>query len=258
MIVMPSLDLRGGRCVRLRQGDFARERVYEIPPAVLLRHYLTRGVPWVHIVDLDGARDGIPLNAAVIANLARERSLRLQVGGGVRSAATIELLLTAGVARVVLGSVAAQRPAEAAAWLTTFGTDRICLAFDVRMGADDEPYVYTHGWTRSSAISLWDAIGTFGPGTLKHVLCTDIGRDGMLRGPNLALYRRALARFPNLAWQASGGVRDAADLAALAQLNLTAAVSGTALLEGHINEEELRPFLRDASSPVSTSVTARS
>jgi phosphoribosylformimino-5-aminoimidazole carboxamide ribotide isomerase len=258
MIVMPSLDLRGGRCVRLRQGDFARERVYEIPPAVLLRHYIARGVPWVHIVDLDGARDGIPLNLPVVANLARERSVQLQVGGGVRSAATIELLLSAGVARVVLGSVAALRPAETAAWLKTFGADRICLAFDCHMGADVEPYVYTHGWTRSSAISLWDAIGAFGAASLKHVLCTDIGRDGMLRGPNVALYRRALARFPTLAWQASGGVRDAADLATLAQLGLTAAVSGTALVEEHITEEELRPYLLDASSPVSMSVTARS
>jgi phosphoribosylformimino-5-aminoimidazole carboxamide ribotide isomerase len=121
-----------------------------------------------------------------------------------------------------------------------------------------QPQVHTHGWTRNSVLTLWDAINAYPPGSLKHVLSTDIERDGTLRGPNLALYRYALSLFPHLAWQASGGIRNATDLAALARLNLSAAVSGKALMEEKIPLKELRPFLPAALSPASTYATARS
>src|SRR5215831_7501586 len=110
MLLIPSIDLRGGRCVRLREGDFAAQTTYPVEPAALLRRYQSLGARWLHIVDLDGARDGIGVNAPIIANLARYRTVNLQVGGGVRSAAVIEGLLTAGVARVVIGSAAVLRP----------------------------------------------------------------------------------------------------------------------------------------------------
>jgi phosphoribosylformimino-5-aminoimidazole carboxamide ribotide isomerase len=247
VLLIPAIDLRGGRCVRLRGGDFATEICYAMEPAALLRRYQALGARWLHIVDLDGAKDGVAVNATLIASLARERAVRLQVGGGVRTASVVEALLSAGVARVVIGSASVQRPAEVAAWLKCFGAERVCLAFDVRIGPADEPQVHTHGWTRNSVLSLWDAIGAFSPRALKHVLSTDIERDGTLRGPNLPLYRAAIARFPELAWQASGGIRNATDLAALARLGLGAAVSGKALLEERIPIKELQPFLPDAS-----------
>ena len=186
------------------------------------------------------------------------RAVKVQVGGGVRSATVINDLLRNGVERVVVGSAAVQRPEEVAEWFTRFGSERICLALDVRMDTSGEPRVHTHGWREGTAISLWEAINRFPAGMVKHVLCTDIERDGAMTGPNLNLYRTALSRFPHLAWQASGGVRNAADLAALAEVGVTAAVSGKALLEQRITSEELRPFLPNASSPVSTSATARS
>ena len=238
--------------MRLREGDFATETSYAIEPAALARRYHALGARWLHVVDLDGAKDGVTANAPIIEGLARHLSIRLQVGGGVRSAAVIDRLLSAGVARVVIGSAAVLRPAEVNAWLRAFGSDRVCLAFDVRLGPLGEPQVFTHGWTENSDCSLWDAIARFTAGTLRHVLCTDIGRDGTLRGPNLALYRLALARHPELSWQASGGIRDGVDLAGLAGLGLSAAVSGTALLEERISLKELQPFLPDASSPAST------
>jgi phosphoribosylformimino-5-aminoimidazole carboxamide ribotide isomerase len=139
-----------------------------------------------------------------------------------------------------------------ATWINAFGADRICVAFDVNPGSAGELEVHTDGWTVNSAVSLWGALATFGAGVLKHVLCTDISRDGTLRGPNLALYREALRRYPQLLWQASGGIRDCLDLTALSRLRVAAAVSGTALLEERIPVKELRPFLRDASSPALT------
>jgi phosphoribosylformimino-5-aminoimidazole carboxamide ribotide isomerase len=256
MIVIPSMDLRAGRCVRLFQGDFSAETPYTVPPALLLRRYQRLGAAWVHVVDLDGARDGVRLNAPVIENLTRCFALWVQVGGGVRNASAIEALLDAGAGRVVIGSAAVQRPQEVTSWLKCFGAERMCLAFDVRMDRKCVPYVRTHGWTKESAVTLWDALAAYPRGTVKHVLCTDIEQDGTMRGPNLSLYRAALARFPDIAWQASGGIRNAADLAALAHLGVSAAVSGRALLEERITAAELRPFLPDASSPASTSAKA--
>jgi phosphoribosylformimino-5-aminoimidazole carboxamide ribotide isomerase len=258
VLLIPAIDVRAGRSVRLYQGDFAAETCYAPDPAQLLRRYQALGTRWLHVVDLDGARDGTRANAAVIAALASLGTLHLQVGGGVRSSQAIRELLDSGVARVVIGSAALERPDEVATWLGRFGAERLCLAFDVRAETAAEARVHTHGWTQDSGVSLWAALGRYATGSVRHILCTDIGRDGALTGPNLDLYRSAVARFPDLAWQASGGIRDAADLAALARTGVTAAVSGKALLEERINREELRPFLPDASSPASTYATARS
>lgn len=256
MLLIPSIDLRGGRCVRLHQGNFASETTYDIEPAELLTRYRSLGATWLHVVDLDGARDGAPVNAPLVAALASEPGVRLQVGGGVRTARIIEALLDAGVARVVVGSAAVHRPKEVREWLKSFGAERICLAFDVHVDPDGEPQVYTHGWTRNSAVSLRTALTEFPLGTVTHVLCTDIRRDGTLAGPNLTLYRLALARYPLLSWQASGGIRSSADLAALACLGVSAALSGTALLQSRIPHSELRPYLPAVSSPASMSATA--
>jgi phosphoribosylformimino-5-aminoimidazole carboxamide ribotide isomerase len=258
MLLIPAIDLRDGRCVRLREGDFAKTTNYPVEPPALLRHFHSLGATWLHVVDLDGARDGVGVNAPIIANLARYRGVSLQVGGGVRSAALIEGFLTAGVARVVIGSVAVQRPAEVASWLKTFGPERICLAFDIKIGPVEEPQVHTHGWVRNSALSLWNAIGAFAEKRLKHVLCTDIGRDGTLRGPNFDLYRECFRRFPLLSWQASGGIRSGTDLARLSRTGVAAAVSGTALIEDRIPSKELQPFWQNASSPASTYARAQS
>ncbi|HEX4023623.1 MAG TPA: 1-(5-phosphoribosyl)-5-[(5-phosphoribosylamino)methylideneamino] imidazole-4-carboxamide isomerase [Steroidobacteraceae bacterium] len=250
MLLIPSIDLRDGRCVRLLQGDFAAETRYELEPHELLARYRQLGASWLHLVDLDGARDGTLINRGVIHRLASQRAVRLQVGGGVRDSGTIDELLARGVARVVIGSAAVERRDEVAAWLQRYGPERVCLAFDVRHDADGTPRVHTRGWRTDSALSLWDALAAYADSGVRHVLCTDIERDGALAGPNLALYAQALQRFPHIVWQASGGVASGADLAALAACGVPAAISGKALLEERITREELRPFLPNASFPV--------
>jgi phosphoribosylformimino-5-aminoimidazole carboxamide ribotide isomerase len=258
MLLIPAIDLRGGRCVRLYQGDFAAETRYEYSPLELLQKYRALGATWVHVVDLDGARKGVSANREVIVALAAQGGVRLQVGGGIRSVETLEDLISSGVERVVIGSAAVERPDDVIAWSSRFGAERICLALDVRYDGDGEPRVRTRGWSAGTAISVWEALALYPPAAVRNVLCTDIERDGALTGPNLDLYREALRRFPRIAWQASGGVRDAADLAALARTGVAAAVSGKALLEERIKPEELRPFLPDASFPASTSAPDRS
>jgi phosphoribosylformimino-5-aminoimidazole carboxamide ribotide isomerase len=246
MLLIPSIDLRGGQCVRLLRGDFAAETRYEVDALSLLARYRALGASWLHVVDLDGARDGRSGNRELIGALAHQGGLALQVGGGVRSAGVIEALLGAGVGRVVIGSAAVEQPALVVQWLTEHGPERICLAFDVRLDAQSVPRLHTRGWRSASSRSLWDCVQEFAPHGLRHVLCTDIERDGALAGPNLALYREALQRHPQLQWQASGGIASAADLAALASLGMPAAISGKAMLEQRIDPSELRPFLPNA------------
>jgi phosphoribosylformimino-5-aminoimidazole carboxamide ribotide isomerase len=243
MQLIPSIDLRGGRCVRLLKGDFSNETRYEIDPLALLQRYHALGARWLHIVDLDGAREGLLANRHLIASFAAEGSIALQVGGGVRSEAVVADLLGAGVARVVVGSAAVEAPEAVESWLSRYGAERICLAFDVRLDDTGLPLLYTRGWLEATRTSLWQAIERFAAAGLKHVLCTDIDRDGALTGPNVALYRECAQRYPQLRWQASGGVAGYTDLQALAAAGASAAISGKALLEQRMSIEELRPFL---------------
>jgi len=246
MLLIPSIDRRGGACVRLLKGDFAAETRYEYSAHELLLRYRALGASWLHVVDLDGARDGTPANLRLIHRLAAQQALRLQVGGGVRSAAQVHDLLQHGVARVVIGSAALERVAEVQGWLREFGNERICLAFDVRMDEQSVPRVRTRGWQQPTALSLWEALELYAGSDLRHVLCTDIERDGALEGPNIELYVEALRRYPMIAWQASGGIASGADLAALSARGVPAAISGKALLEERITVAELQPFLPNA------------
>ena len=246
MLLIPAIDLRNGRCVRLLKGDFAAETRYEFEPHELLQRYRGIGATWLHVVDLDGARDGTLANRSILVSLASQSAVKIQVGGGVRSAAVIDDLLRNGVSRAVIGSLAVEQPRVVIGWLNQFGPARLCLAFDIRNDESGVPRVRTRGWTQGGHLSLWAALEPFLEHGLQHVLCTDIERDGALTGPSLELYRQARERHPQIAWQASGGVRDAADLAALAQLGMAAAVSGKALLEERMTSEELRPFLPNA------------
>jgi phosphoribosylformimino-5-aminoimidazole carboxamide ribotide isomerase len=244
MLLIPAIDLRGGQCVRLLQGRFDAETVYASDPLEVLEKYLALGARQIHVVDLDGARDGSQGNRAAIRRIsARAGREALQVGGGVRTRAVAEELFALGVARAVVGSVAVTQPDEVASWLREFGAERIVLAFDVRLDAGGTPCLATHGWERQTQTSLWDAVERYLPAGLRHVLCTDVARDGALSGPNVALYADCVRRFPNVSWQASGGVSAAADLHALAATGASAVISGRALLEGRLNPEELEPFL---------------
>lgn len=246
MELMPAIDLRNGRVVRLRQGEFAAETRYRKTALQLCKQYAAAGARRVHIVDLDGAHDGIINNTRVLRLLVALDLLRIQAGGGVRRLADVVRLLDAGAERVVTGSVATESPDEVADWIARFGADCIVAALDVRLADDGTPRLASHGWTRNSKRILWDVVARLARAGLKHALCTDIGRDGTLAGPNLKLYRECVARFPTLAWQASGGVRDAADLRALARTGVASAISGKAVIEGRIPKRELVPYFAGA------------
>jgi phosphoribosylformimino-5-aminoimidazole carboxamide ribotide isomerase len=249
MRLIPAIDLKDGHCVRLLRGDFNAETRYGSDPQALLAKYRDFGADWLHVVDLDGARDGTGGNRDAIIDMARQTAIKLQVGGGLRDTIAVSRLLDAGVGRVVIGSAAITRVEFVRAWLKDFGPERVVLAFDVRLDPVGTPRVAIYGWRETSEVTLWDALAKFDDYDLKHVLCTDVSRDGALSGPNVELYDQAARRFPHIEWQASGGIRDAGDLHALQRAGAKAAISGKALLEGLIPLEDLQAFLPNASSP---------
>jgi phosphoribosylformimino-5-aminoimidazole carboxamide ribotide isomerase len=242
MQLIPAIDIRDGACVRLLKGDFAQETRYAVDPARLACHYRALGAHYLHLVDLDGAALGQPTNLETIQAIAAVEGLRVQLGGGIRSAPVLARTFTLAE-RAVIGSLAVTSPATVQSWMHDYGSDRIVLALDVRIGSDSVPYVTTHGWRESSPQTLWDALEQYADTGLEHVLCTDIERDGALAGPNLALYTECVRRYPQIGWQASGGVSGAHDLWALAETGVAAAIAGKALLEGRITDEEMQQFL---------------
>ncbi len=228
MILLPAIDLIGGRCVRLAQGDFARETSYSDDPAAALTDFADSGAEEAHLVDLDGARAGAPRQHDLFAMLARNTDLKLQVAGGFRTAAHVAAALDAGVARVVIGSLALTDPGAFSEMLIDFGPDRLTLALDVRLEAG-AAMVATHGWERGSGRTLDEVLGQFL--AVRHLLVTDIARDGMLSGPNVPLMQSIAEHYPRIKLQASGGVATLADLPALRATGAARAIVGKAIWE---------------------------
>jgi phosphoribosylformimino-5-aminoimidazole carboxamide ribotide isomerase len=231
MILYPAMDLMAGRVVRLAQGRFDEATTYPADPAEALAAFAAAGATWAHVVDLDGAKAGAPVQHDLIARLATDAPLKLQVAGGIRTRDHIARLLDAGAARIVIGSLAVKDPPLVQAFLSEFG-DRITLSLDVRL-IDGTPQVATAGWTEDSGRSLWDIAALYPEG--RHLLLTDIGRDGMLQGPNFALLDEAATRLPHLAIQASGGISSLDDLT---RLRTAGAIVGKALWEGRFTLAE--------------------
>jgi phosphoribosylformimino-5-aminoimidazole carboxamide ribotide isomerase len=234
----PAIDVRDGRVVRLVQGDYDRETRYAADPFALAMRYADAGARWLHLVDLDAARAGGYTLAPLLRRIAEDGRLRVQTGGGVRDEAAIAAILDAGASRVVVGSLAVREPERVVEWLRSFGAERITVALDTRRDDDGVWRLPVHGWTERAERDLDACLDLYAEAGARHLLCTDIARDGMLQGPNLELYRSVVARVPALALQASGGVRDAVDVAAARAAGCAGAVLGKALLEGRLTVEE--------------------
>ncbi len=246
MRIIPAIDLKDGRCVRLLRGDFDRVTEYSRDPAAVGRRFSALAVSDLHIVDLDGARSGTQANREIVAEIARASGLEVQLGGGIRRSADITGWLQAGVSRCVVGSVAVTDPDTVCGWLSDFGAGKIVLALDVKLTPDGEPILTTHGWTREGGVSLWESLDNYSAAGAMHVLCTDVARDGAMQGPNFELYAAIIGRYPDLELQASGGVRHVEDLARLRGLGVPAAITGRALLDGTISAQEIASFRQSA------------
>jgi len=236
--VYPALDIRNGQVVRLLQGDYAQQTTYGDDPLPRAQAFAAGGAHWMHLVDLDAARAGGYTLAPLLGQIASNTSLKVQTGGGVRGRDDVARILDAGASRVVIGSLAVRQPEQVLAWLDEFGAERLTIALDTRQGDDGVWRLPVHGWTETADVTLDELATRYAQAGMKHLLCTDIARDGMLSGPNIDLYAHLSKLLPGVAVQASGGVRDVADVAAAKAAGCGGAVLGKALLEGRLQLDE--------------------
>jgi phosphoribosylformimino-5-aminoimidazole carboxamide ribotide isomerase len=245
-VIIPAIDLIQGKTVRLYQGSYDKTTEYEQTPLQLRDLYAEAGAGILHLVDLTGAKNAADRQLELLTNLMKNAPLPVQVGGGVRTAADVEQLLAAGASRVVVGSVAIREPETVQGWLRTYGGDKIVLALDVAINAKGDKTLPSHGWIEESTITLEQVLDGFIAAGAKHVLCTDISKDGTLQGPNVALYAELTQKYPQIQWQASGGVGSLADIKALKPTGVAGVILGRALLEGKFTAEEAIQCWQDA------------
>ncbi|MFR4553510.1 1-(5-phosphoribosyl)-5-[(5-phosphoribosylamino)methylideneamino]imidazole-4-carboxamide isomerase [Sutterella wadsworthensis] len=237
-MIIPAIDLIDGCVVRLHQGNYGARRDYGEDPLVRLQRYQASGAQLLHIVDLTGAKDPKARQIPLLRELLGSLSIPVQTGGGIRSADDVRSLLDAGAARVVVGSAAVKRTDEVAGWMKIFGADKLVLALDVRINKAGNAEVAVSGWQENSGVLMDDLIRAFEPSGLRYVLTTDISKDGTLAGPNTALYAKLAQTFPNIDFQASGGIGSLDDIRAVSHTGAAGVIVGRALLEGKFTLEE--------------------
>ena len=233
MIIYPAIDLIGGAVVRLNKGDFDQQTTYGTDPISVAKSYAEAGASWLHLVDLDGAKNPGNRQLELITRIIDESGLKVQTGGGIRSADDVAALVNAGASRVVVGSLAVRDFATGKALLDRFGGETICLAADVMptsYASGQISYnIALSGWLETSDLSLFDFLGHYAQHGLEHALCTDIARDGMMTGCNRDLYASVKSVFPEIKLQASGGVSKLDDIVGLPTDGV---IIGKALYEG--------------------------
>lgn len=231
MILFPAIDLYERKAVRLYKGDYQNMTVYSENPIEVARDFEAAGATHIHMVDLEGAKSGETPNLAIVEQVARETSLFVEIGGGIRTMETVDRYLAAGVSRVILGTAAVNDEAFLTAAVNTYG-DKIAVGADVKDG-----YIAIKGWLETSAVTLEAFLEKMQAIGIKNVICTDISRDGAMRGTNLALYRE-LSRKYSLDITASGGVSSLEDVRQLRQMDLYGAIIGKAYYTGAIDLKE--------------------
>lgn len=240
MEIIPAIDIIGGQCVRLSQGDYSRRKTYSDDPLSVARHFEDAGITRLHLVDLDGAREKRVVNLDVLQAIATHTSLLIDFGGGIATDTDLQSVFDAGAGMVTGGSIAVRDPEKFSGWLRTYGPDRIILGADVR-----DRKIAIGAWTETSERDILEFIGYYQAQSIKFVICTDVARDGVLTGPATGLYHEILMNFPEIRLIASGGVSSAGDLEQLEKSGVWGVIIGKALYEGKIKLEELKPFLRN-------------
>jgi len=232
MEVIPSIDLKSGRCVRLYQGDYQQETVYSEDPLAVAVAWEEQGAPRLHLVDLDGAAEGTPANLAIISAIVSKLKIGVQLGGGIRNLATAETLLSAGVDRVVIGTAAVEQPALVQELCEKYGKQRVVVALDARNGQ-----VAIKGWTENTSVSALRLAEDMTAIGVERLLYTDISRDGTLTEPNFSA-NAMLAQNSAIKVQASGGIASLQHIERLTKIGVEAAILGRALYTGNINLAE--------------------
>lgn len=234
MIIIPSIDIKDGKCTRLMQGDFSKTSVYTCTPEEMASKFHTDGASTLHVVDLDGAKTGKITQLDVIKRIKASFNGIVQVGGGIRTEESIESLLE-NLDRVVIGSQAVLNVSQTLHWLELYGITSIVLALDFTI-KEGQPYLAIHGWQEFTDKPLWSLMNQYSKAL--HVLCTDITKDGMQSGPNFGFYEEFKDRYSNIELQASGGITSITDIIKLRNIGVSGAIIGKALYEHRLSLKE--------------------
>jgi phosphoribosylformimino-5-aminoimidazole carboxamide ribotide isomerase len=237
MRIIPAIDLIGGRCVRLEEGDYAKQTDYYEEPLDMAKQLADYGINYLHLVDLDGAKAGKVVNWEVLERICTHTSLQVDFGGGIKTEAEVQQALKLGATQLNIGSLAVKQPDLFAEWIQQFGGETLLLSADARDGK-----IAVHGWQEQTELDLFAFVGSYLQQGIRTVVCTDISRDGKLQGPAVALYQELMNEFPDLQLVASGGVSSLYDLDELQQLDLYGVIIGKALYEGKISLKELQTW----------------
>lgn len=232
--IIPAIDIINGHCVRLSQGDYQRITDYSKSPAAMAENFEALGFKRLHVVDLDGARSGKVINIKALKEITSRTNLIVDFGGGIKSEEDLKNVFEAGASAVSIGSIAVSDPDIVSLWADSFGAEKFIISADVR-----DNIVRTNGWTKNSGITLNQLISRYRNKNIRHVLCTDISRDGMLCGSNIELYKTIMEQFPDCKLIASGGISSLDDIKKLDEAKIPAVVIGKAIYEQQINLEEL-------------------
>jgi phosphoribosylformimino-5-aminoimidazole carboxamide ribotide isomerase len=238
MDIIPAIDIIDGKCVRLSKGDFSTRKVYNEDPLEVARQFQDAGLARLHLVDLDGAKQGKIVNYAVLEKIASRTMLVIDAGGGIKSDEDVRIVFECGASMITAGSIAIKNPETARQWIKQYGAGKVFLGADVK-----DNFIAVSGWQEKSETKLDEFLDSWLSEGYQTVICTDISRDGMLQGPATELYKSMLLRFPEMNLIASGGVSKIADLEELSGAGIHATIIGKAIYENRIRLAELTKFL---------------
>jgi phosphoribosylformimino-5-aminoimidazole carboxamide ribotide isomerase len=237
MIVIPAIDIIDGKCVRLTQGDYSQKKIYDDNPAEVAKRYEDHGFSHLHVVDLDGARSKHVVNIDVLKNITQSTDLKIDFGGGVKSTRDIEQAFEAGASMITGGSIAVKEPIVFEQWIDQYGPEKIILGADVK-----NRHIAVAGWMETSEKDIMQFIDHYTKRSIKFVICTDISKDGVLKGSALELYKELLNAFPGINLIASGGVGSLKDVEDLVESGVWGVIVGKAIYEGRVDLDDLIKF----------------
>jgi len=234
MEIIPAIDIIEGKCVRLTQGDYAQKKIYNEDPLEVARQFEAEGLQRLHLVDLDGAKEGAVRNWKVLEKIAARTELTIDFGGGIKTEKDLNIVFNSGASLATVGSIAVKDEDLFTKWLSRFGSDKFLLGADVK-----KEKITVSGWQEVTDISVYDFIEKYINKNLCQIFCTDVSKDGLLEGPSIDLYKKIIARFPKLHFIASGGVSSMDDVFRLEEIDCKGVIIGKAIYEGKINVQEL-------------------
>ncbi len=232
--IIPAIDIIDGKCVRLTQGDFLKKKVYNEDPLSVAKTFEQAGLRRLHLVDLDGAKQGHIVNIDMLEKICTNTSLTVDFGGGIKTDEDVRTAFSAGAAMITAGSIAVKNKNLVAKWFAKWGAEKIILGADV-----SDKTIATHGWQENSGINIYEFYESFFLTNFKYSICTDISKDGMLKGPSIELYKEILDKFPEMRLIASGGVSSLEDIRKLEAIGVYGVIIGKAIYENKINIRDL-------------------